>query len=104
MIIHWAKGNHQVRALLDTGCSVPLINQELAGRLQLPLLKHEKAFTIENYTGEALQGAGQFYTRPMLLQHRKHFSRETFEVSPIEREVDIFLPFWWIAKHPPQGA
>jgi len=25
-------------------------------------------------------------------------------VAPLEPEVDIFLPFWWIVKHPPQGA
>jgi hypothetical protein len=94
MIIHWANNNHQVRALLDTGCSVPLISRELAGRLQLSLLRHEKAFAIENYTSEAVEGVGQFYTRPMLLQHRKHFSKETFEVSPMEPKVDLFLPFW----------
>jgi hypothetical protein len=40
----------------------------------------------------------------MLLQHRKHYTREAFEVFPMEPKVDIFLPFWWIAKHPPQGA
>jgi hypothetical protein len=22
----------------------------------------------------------------------------------MEPGVDVFLPFWWIAKHPPQGA
>jgi len=44
------------------------------------------------------------YTEPLLLQHRKHYSPEVFEVAPLEPEVDLFLPFWWIAKHPPQGA
>jgi len=44
------------------------------------------------------------YTRTLLLQHRKHFSREVLEVAPLEPEVNIFLPFWWIAKHPSQGA
>jgi len=44
------------------------------------------------------------YTEPLLLQHRKHYSQEVFEVAPLEPIVDIFLPFWWIAKHPPQGA
>jgi len=22
----------------------------------------------------------------------------------MEEGIDIFLPFWWIAKHPPHGA
>jgi len=44
------------------------------------------------------------YTEPLLLQHRMHYSREVFEVAPLEPGVDLFLPFWWIAKHPPQGA
>jgi len=25
-------------------------------------------------------------------------------VAPLQPKVDIFLPFWWIAKHPPQGV
>jgi len=44
------------------------------------------------------------YTELLLHQQRKHYSREVFEVAPLEPEVDLFLPFWWIAKHPPQGA
>jgi len=39
----------------------------------------------------------------MLLQQQRYFTQETFEVSPIETRVDIFIPFWWVAKHPPQG-
>jgi len=26
------------------------------------------------------------------------------EVAPMDKEIDIFLPYWWIAKHPLQGA
>ena len=44
------------------------------------------------------------YTQTILLQHRKHFTREIFDVAPLEPEVDLFLPFWWIAKHPLQGT
>jgi len=29
---------------------------------------------------------------------------ETFEVTPMEAAIDIFLPFSWIEQHPPQGA
>ena len=65
---------------------------------------HQQPDSIENYTGESGKGAGQFYTEPMLLQHRKHYSREKFEISPMEPEIDAFLPFDWIMAHPPQGA
>jgi len=44
------------------------------------------------------------YTKPLLLQHRKHYSLEVFEVAPLEPVVDLFPPFWWIVKHPPQGV
>jgi len=37
------------------------------------------------------------------LQHRRHFTKEKFEISPMDPTVDIFLPFWWVTKHPPQG-
>jgi hypothetical protein len=27
--------------------------------------------------------------------------RETFDVIPLELEMDIILPYWWMAKHQP---
>ena len=104
MKLHWGDNQEKVRVLLDTGCSIPVISQEWVRRNQITTLDHETAFSIESYTGQTVQGAGQYYTRPMLLQHRKHYSQEAFEVSPMETGVDIILPFWWISKHPPQGA
>jgi len=104
MLLHVGWQKHRVQVLLDTGCSVPLVNTETARKLQLPMLKHSPAIRIENFTGQTVEEAGIFYTKPLLLQHRQHFSRETFEVTPMEPEIDAFLPFWWIMKHPPQGA
>jgi hypothetical protein len=104
MGIHGADTPRQVRVLLDTGCSVPLINQELCGLMKIALLRHEEKISLRNFAGEIVAGAGQFYTRPLLLQHRGHWTRETFEVAPLEPGVDLFLPFWWIERHPPQGA
>ena len=76
----------------------------MARCLQLRLLKHEKQRLIENFRGQAVQGAGEFYTDRSVLQHRRHFSREVMEVAPMDKKIDIFLPYWWIAKHPLQGA
>ena len=103
MLLHVEQGKHGVQVLLDTGCSAPLVNKETVRRLRIPMLKHDSAIRIENYTGQHVEEAGIFYTKPLLLQHWRHFSKEIFEVTPMEPEVDIFLPYWWISKHPRQG-
>jgi len=103
MVIHEGGKQHPVKVLLDTGCSIALINQDTAKRLQIPLQKHQREKIIENFVGQKVQGAGTHRTNPVLLQHRHHFSSEVFEVSPMDNEVDIFLPYDWIIRHPPQG-
>jgi len=104
MMLRWNESQHPVKVLLDTGCSVTLINQQTIERLGIRTKTHKNPRTIENFTGEVVGGVGQSYTRIMRLQHRKHFSEETFKVTPMEAAIDIFLPFSWIEQHPLQGA
>jgi len=104
MMVHQDGKTHQLRALLDTGCSVALINKRTVEKRGIKTKRHQHPRGIENYTGEKVEGAGQYFTKPLLLQHRRHYSWERFEVTPMDPEIDIFLPFSWIAKHPPQGA
>ena len=104
MILHCGQRRHQIRALLDTGCLVNLISQRTVDQLGISKKEHGKARTIESFTGTIVQGAGQYYTKPLRLQYRKHFSMESFEISPMEEGIDLFLPFNWIERHPPQGA
>jgi hypothetical protein len=105
MMIHWSnRDQHRVKVLLDTGCTTTLISKTLVKKKNIPCQLHENEIAIRNFTGELLPGAGQKYTEPMLLRHRNHYTQETFEVTPLEPKVDIFLPFWWIVKHTPQGA
>jgi len=72
MVLHLEKSEHHIRALLDTGCLLALINERTVEKPSLEHQKHKVAESIENYTGESVQGAGQFYMEPLLLQHRKH--------------------------------
>ena len=104
MLLHLGDKKTLIRALLDTGCSIALINKETVKRLGLEKLKHKQARSIASYTGESIKGAGQFYTKPMTLQHRKHYFTMSFEISPMERNIDVFLPFSWIMTHPPQAS
>jgi len=104
MILHVREKGHQIWVLLDTSCCVALLNQQTGEKLGTKKKAHQQPHSIENYTGERVKGAGQFHTEPMLLQHRKHYSKERFEISPMEPGIDAFLPFDWITTHPPQGA
>ena len=104
MILHLGKEKHPIQVLLDTGCSVALLNRQTVEKLGIKKSAHRQPHNIENYTGESVQGAGQFYIEPILLQHRRHYSKEKFEISPMEPEIDTFLPFDWITTHPPQGT
>jgi len=104
MLLHVGTKKKPVKALLDTGCSIALINQQTVKQWGIQKKRHKEARTIESFTGATVQGARQHYTEPLCLQHRKHFSKEVFEISPMEEGIDIFLPFSWIEQHPPQGA
>jgi len=90
--------DHPVRILLDTGCSIPLLNQKTAKKLGIVLRQHNPVIPIENFTGQTVEGAGQYYTEPLLLRHRRHVTREKFEVSLMEEGIDAFLPFWLITN------
>jgi len=104
MVLYQGQKEHRIKVLLDTGRSIALINEKTTEKLGLKRRKHKQAHSIESVTGESVKGAGQYYTEPLLLQHRKHYSMEKFEVSPMDAEIDVFLPFEWISSHAPQGA
>jgi len=103
MVLHIGPRKNKVKVLLDMGCSISLINQETARRLGVRRIPQDDPIRIENYTGNAVPDAGQHHTPPVHLQHRDHYTTEEFEISPMDPEIDIFLPFDWITKHPPQG-
>ncbi|MDX6284447.1 MAG: hypothetical protein QOH03_5518, partial [Kribbellaceae bacterium] len=107
MILEWQEeGGHRltVSVLLDTGCTTPLLSQACADRFRIPRTLRKEKVRLRNFAGEPVDGAGEAYSAPLLLRHKQHYTREVFEIAPLEPGVDLFLPFWWIAKHVPQGG
>jgi len=104
MILHQGKAKHPIRALLDTGCSIALVNEPTVERQGLRKKEHRQPQAIKSYTGERVPGAGQYYTEALRLQHRRHYTWEKFEISVMDPKVDVFLPFGWLSDHHPQGA
>jgi len=101
MMLHWQGKSHPVRVLLDTGCSINLINQQTVERLQLAKRPHKNPRSIENFTGKTQENIRQ---NPCDCNTESTSRRKNLKYPPMEKGVDIFLPFRWIERHPPQGA
>ena len=64
-----------LRTLLDTGSTVPNLSRKFAQLRKVPVTERPSIRPIQNYAGQEVEGAGQFYTAPLILQHRHHYSR-----------------------------
>jgi len=107
MILEWEEdGSHclTVNVLLDKGCTTTLLSQSCADRFHIPRVHREEKVGIRNCAGELVKGVGEAYSVPVLLRHKQHYTKKVFEIAPLEPGVDLFLPFWWVVKHAPQGA
>ena len=98
MILYFGEQEQTVRALLDTGSTVPLLSLSMVERNQIPIAERDTKRTIQDYAGREVPGAGEFFTSPLLLQHQHHFLRLSFEVAPLAGDYDIIIPRWGLAK------
>jgi hypothetical protein len=58
------------------------------------MIKRDTRLQILNFSNEVVTGAGKFFMVPFMLQHKKHFTAESFEVAPLDSDCDIILPYW----------
>ena len=78
MILHWGPNNEHsapVRTLLDTGSSIPLLSITWAQPLDIPMVRRPRVKMVEDFAGEAVKGAGEFYTycyTPTVYQAKSH--------------------------------
>jgi len=93
MILHQGGKKHRIKMLLNTGCLIALINEQTIKRLDLEQRKHQQERSIEDYMGETLSGAGQYYTEPPLLQRRRDYTRASIKITPMDAGIDVFLAY-----------
>jgi hypothetical protein len=101
IIFQWNDTQRLCRVLLDWGASVPILNDKWARRNGTPIYKRATPRTIEHFTGTVEASMGHACSYPLRIQHRNHYSVDSFEIGPPSSDCDAILPFWWIAKHPP---
>ena len=91
----------KVRVGLDTMCNVPIISQDLIDAFpDIPIVVRENPATAETFDGEHSSSFGQAYTWALTLRHKDHFVKENFEITPLQKDHDILLPWWWVLQHP----
>jgi hypothetical protein len=87
--------------MFDTSAAIPIISSKFIAEYNLPMITCDRLLRINRVDGCQLSGAGEAFTHSLLLWYKQHYTRETFEVMPLESEMDIILPCWWMAKHQP---
>ena len=92
-----------VRCLLDTGSTSFLISDVFVEMFCVPKVKRDVPVPIFDFEGKLVKGAGHAFTHPLLFSYDDHWAKETFEVAPMEDSHDIIVPYWWLAKHQPEG-
>ena len=93
------KKNIPVRVLLDTGCDTPMLSKQWADSHGVLLVTRTEPKIVENINGERVEGADWQYTFPVTLQYKSHYTKEIFEIGPIQDLSDIMFPYLWIVKH-----
>ncbi|KAK4182196.1 hypothetical protein QBC35DRAFT_510439 [Podospora australis] len=92
-----------VRVLLDDGAQVPVLSQHIATQLNIPRWKHKEPLSLQAWDSSAAEG-GVEYGGPVVLRHREdHFTKLSLELAPLDDEVDVLLPYWWLQQHRPEG-
>jgi hypothetical protein len=80
--------------MFDTGAAIPIISSKFIAEHNLPIITHDIPLRINWANGCPLSGVGEAFTHSLLLWYKQYYTRETFEVMPLESEIDIILPCW----------
>lgn len=103
--LSWRNKNHQENAhgffLVDSGCTGPILNEAKIRKLRIPVHRRKNPVEIYDASGGTIQGAGEYYTRPLDMIIGKHEEALFWEVSPLPEDILGYLPISWLRRHNP---
>ena len=80
---------------------MPLLSLSRAREWGVPLLARSEPVAIKGFDDTIVTEAGIYFTVPIMISRGDHHTTEVFECTPLDANVDIILPWWWMAKHKP---
>ena len=81
--------------MLDPVANVPVLSQSLVGEYKVSVVLRKTAEIIAGYDGTVGKGVGSAYTFAYILSLADHYTKESFEVSPLQDDHDNLIPWWW---------
>jgi transposase InsO family protein len=93
----------KARVLPDSGSNTFIMSDRFSLRSAVPKVQRDAPVPVSDFAGNIVKGIGEAFTVPILLQHGDHCTKESFEIGPLDDEIDLVLPWWWITKHKPSG-
>ena len=95
--------NHVERAhwlfLIHTGCTGPILNQDLAAKHQIPVHKRDMPIDRHNAHGEIIPAAEEYYTHRLDMIIGKHEETLHWDLGPLQDEMLGYLWVSWMDRH-----
>ena len=103
LISYPGKKNIAARVVLDSWCTTPVASEKWIEQHIVQFVTRKKQKEIQNFARETVEDCSWCYTFSITCQHEDHYSKETFEIGPMEDSYDLMLPYWWMVKYEPKG-
>ena len=92
-----------VRTMLDCGANVPVVSQALVEVYKIPAVLRSHAYGSTTFDGLlSKSNARRANTQSCTLRVGAYHTSEIFEITPLQDDHDILLPWWWIITQPTQ--
>jgi hypothetical protein len=101
--VHVGSKVFKAATMPDSGATVCMANVNFINHYSVPKVKRDRPIRVHDFAGRIVPGVGAAFTFPLTINHGNHWSRESFEIGPLEDGIDLILPFWWLCKHKPAG-
>jgi hypothetical protein len=90
-----------VNGVDNSGSNTFIMSNRFSLKSAVPKVQRDAPVPVSEFAGNIVQGIGEAFTVPILLQHGDHCTKESFEIGHLDDEIDLVLPWWWITKHQP---
>ena len=96
-----SKQSEEVKLLLYSGCTGPLLSRNFGHMNKLLKVSRALPIMVNIVQGKPIEDAGKEYTDEVILRNGDHQEELTWEILPLGKDVEGYLPISWLPEHNP---